>query len=98
LAEGENPIPPIIGAAYTRRGCRKRNPGGHPRPQRKVCSLPPSPLQMCPTGRHFEALESNNSGLRHARYLWQFRLHQKNLGSRLLYSSKKQVTQLRLHM
>jgi hypothetical protein len=41
LAEGENPIPKIIGAAGTRRRrCRKRSHRGHPGPQQERCPLP----------------------------------------------------------
>jgi hypothetical protein len=52
----KNAIPPITGAADTRRRrCRRRSRREHPKLQRGGCSLPTSPLQACPPRRRSEA-------------------------------------------
>jgi hypothetical protein len=64
----KNLIPPIISDTATpRRSCRRSGRRRSPRPQQGGCSLPPSPLQVCPLQQHSEVANSNTSSLWHLR-------------------------------
>jgi hypothetical protein len=55
----KKPIPPIIGAADTRRRCSKGSCREHPRLQWEGCSLQISPPEVCPSRWRSEAAQSN---------------------------------------
>jgi hypothetical protein len=97
--EGRKLTPPITGAAGTlRRRCSEGSPREHPRLQREGCSLPNSPLQVCPSRRRSEARQRNSGSIQHVRCQSQL-LSQWNRGPLRPYSSKinsQQVSQFGL--